>query len=281
MLSSDNVQLVAAVATVAAVTAAATAASWRRLSSTYKRTRGSRRELQKVIWRLSPGAALCDVEGSLGQPTYHRSLELCVGTDKLAGCFESVYFTRHAIIQIIHTALGEVLGVSVTVTDPKFHPTFQHLPQVVDEQHPVILGMTTFSAVPIDYAEAPFLFRGAQLAKYSELAYFGRPGRYFTYHLSNNPTGIGHFDQDHCRVGIWPGDDLTDEVREEWRLFRKGTTIDTVGIFSGRITVGDLRDSPLRFGVDPDATPGHLKPGLRQGRRGRRPASKKRVKRSP
>lgn len=255
---ADNLGLATSI--VALATAAA--ASWRVATVWYRRTLGSRRALQDKLWRLGPGVTLRHVDSLLGPPTYRRNATLHGEQGRLPESFVSVYFTRHANVQVVHTEHGEVIGFAVTVTDRKFHPTIRQLPPVVQDQHPVILGRTRFSDIPPAHVQTAWLFRGAQLSKYSELMYVGRPGGYSTFDLSFNPVGTGAFDLSHYREGSGP-EGIDRGKEQEWQRFRSGTTINTVGVYASDLSVDHLRESPLRFGIDPDATPNLATPIMR------------------
>jgi hypothetical protein len=250
---ADNIGL----ATSIVALAAATFAGWRFVAKLYRETLGSRRELQEKIWRLGPGVTVRHVEALLGPPTYLRSLTQRDVPGSLATSLASVYFTRHASIQVLHTEPGIVIGIAITTVDRKFHPSIRQLPRVVREGHPVLLGRTRFSEIPNEDADSAWLLRGAQLSKYSELMYFGRPGGYLTFDLSFNPVGAGEFDLTHCEQGFAPGD-LQDGMRDDWRAFREGTTINTVAVYASGVSGDELRNSSLRCGIDHDVTPSML-----------------------
>lgn len=196
----------------------------------YRRTLGSRSDLNERLNKLGCGVTLEYVEGLLGPPVFQRTVD----SHDMPKCFERIYFTRHAWVLVLYT--GNVRAIAITVTDRRFAfktnwLTFDHIQ--------VTLGRGHFSDLPQGCNGRRF--RSTQQTKeYAESYSFCESGRCQKYVLSYNDAGYGQFDEGLSdRVGMteWSEGDISDqnpgvEVAPSVLVqFRARTVVNTLTIY--------------------------------------------------
>jgi hypothetical protein len=240
-------------ASIVAVAAAALGAQ-RSVTAAYGRTWGSRRDLQRALWLIAPGVTIRHVESLLGPPTYARRLLRTV--EQVPGeLYESVFVTRHALILALHAQHGGLVGYSVTVTDPRFHPTLAQVPPIARENRPVQLGLTRFG--DLDLGSNPRLHRGPYSTHYSEAVNIGRSGMYLTFAFAWNPAGwAAPFDAQYYPDNDGEVEASDHYATERFMEFRRGTVLNTAGVF----TIDPDQLEGWALGVDGETTPNLLEP---------------------
>jgi hypothetical protein len=248
--------------------AGAALAGARYAAHVYAQTLGSRRVLEEKLHQIGPGVTTRHVEALLGPAVYSRRARM--GHDPpgiLDASFESIYLTRHAYVQIVHDEHGEVLAFGITTTDPDFHPTVPQLPPIATQRGDVRIGRTRFGELDPDINPMLiWLHMGPYKAHYNEVHSFGRSGRYLTFGLARNEAGIGSWgsvDGELSNLNFCDAaalNDLPDSQKRALQHFRDGTTINTVCVYSDRVTPDAvLNSNEWRFGLDSEATPDLLK----------------------
>jgi hypothetical protein len=252
------------VAASVVVVGGAALAAWRYLSDVYAKTLGSRRRLAAKLLQIGPGVTIEHVRALLGTPVYTRTPE-GKPPDKpgvLWSSLESIFFTRHAYVQIIHNPQGEVLGLGVTTIDPDFTFSLRQLPPILAGKKLVRIARTRFGEIPRQHILGWWLHRGPYSSFYWELLAFGRAGgplsRYMTFAIARNKSGIGSYGDPHVveLTGLPP----TARSRPDapgLDQFRKNTTINTVCVYSAKVVVDDLAPArnPWGIGIDSEGTP--------------------------
>jgi hypothetical protein len=237
---------------------------WRYSADVYGRTLGSRRRLIAKLRQIGPGVTVEHVAGLLGPPVYTRKPESVTPDEPgvLWSSLESIFFTRHAYVQVVHDTQGEVLGFGVTTIDPDFNFEMPQLPPIGSGKKPVRLVRTHFGDIPLGDVRGWWLHRGPYRGFYWELLAFGRSAgplaRYMNFALARNSSGVGSYgdasavemaipDPSFIRRGGAPGLDK----------FRKQTAINTVCIYSAKVPLDDIPTgrSPWGIGIDNEATP--------------------------
>ena len=267
--------------------AGAALAGARYLRHVYAQTLGSRRALEEKLHQIGPGVTTRHVEALLGPAVYSRRARMEHDPPGiLDASFESIYLTRHAYVQIVHDEYGEVLAFGITTVDPDFHPTVPQLPPIATQRSDVRVGRTRFGELDRDITPMRiWLHMGPYRAHYNEAHSFGRSGRYLTFGLACNEAGIGSWGSpggelsnlNFCDAAALNG--LPDSQKEALQRFRDGTTINTICVYSDRITHNAvLNGNEWRFGLDSEATPDLLRyqrgpmRRLRDRLQGKRPA---------
>jgi hypothetical protein len=251
---------------VVALGGAAVAGS-RYVSAVYSRTLGSRRALQYALHQIGPGVTTGHIEGLLGPAVYSRRAQVLNDPPTLLDqSFESIYFTPHAYVQIIHDEHGEVLAFGVTSIDPDFHPTLRQVPRIASGD--VYIGRTHFgelSAGPHNLLipDRVWLHKGPYRAHYNEVYDLGRSGRYLIFAFAWNESGAGSIALDYtAEIGTinelsgadW--NELPDAKKQEFDRFRAGTTINTICVYADRAASAVLHElNPWRYGLDSESTP--------------------------
>jgi hypothetical protein len=248
--------------------ASAVLAGARYLGHVYAQTLGSRRALEEKLHQIGPGVTTRHVEALLGPAVYSRRARMEHDPPAILDTsFESIYLTRHAYVQIVHDEHGEVLAFGITTTDPDFHPTVPQLPPIATQRSNVRVGRTRFGELDRDITPMHiWLHMGSYRAHYNEVHNFGRSGRYLTFGLARNEAGIGSWGSASSEISnlnfcdAAALNDLPDPQKEALQRFRDRTTINTVCVYSDRVSHDAvLHGNEWRLGLDSEATPDLLK----------------------
>jgi hypothetical protein len=122
------------------------------------------------------------VESLLGPPALSQRIR-----DELS---EHIFYTPHALVQLMVDDTKGVARLSITVTDPRFRFTISDLSFGLMD---VVLGKSRFWNVA-DRVDGRAIGLRARRFRYIEAFYFGNPGAYQQYLLSYNDAGTGPFD---------------------------------------------------------------------------------------
>jgi hypothetical protein len=238
-------------ASIAAVLAAA-AGLYRWSVLWYRRTIGSRRDLTRRFNQLAAGVTTRWVEERLGAPAFTRGTDLAVAGRQAVT--ELIYRTRHAWVQVLTDRDDAVVRFSITVTDPRFRFKTRDL---THHHLDVKLGRSRFADVRVAFGDTKgcSLRVGAHNYEYSEAYYFGNPGNYQHYVLSNNDIGAGIFDASAgggpqwCQEGVLRFKDPTrpelpvfDPKAAYAAKFRANTTINTLTVLGPWRKLADLAE---------------------------------------
>jgi hypothetical protein len=172
--------------------ASAVGGAYRGLRKVYRQTIGSRRDLARRLNQIAAGVTCEYVEARFGPPAFARPFKRSPDLRDLAmHVRELTYREKHAWLQTLVDRNNAVLRFSITVTDPKFKfqirdLTFGHLTAKLG--HSRFGDLKTWAS-----PEGRNLRIGAHNHEYAEAYYFGNPGNYQHYVVSNNDATLSEF----------------------------------------------------------------------------------------
>jgi hypothetical protein len=224
------------------------------LRGLFKRTWGSRRAAAKALRSLTPGNPVEYVEDMFGRHLYASKYSQPPADYELdrdeREIEQRLYSARHGWLSV-HYNDGKVVAFCFTLTDPKFK-----FPIDVTCRGAVggVLGRTTFLEIQEEIPSRVEMFCGANISSYSEVHYFGRPGGYQYYSLSNVMHGWT-MRQSLVSPGIEISPDCEGDLSREKMSalveYRKRSAPDTIAVFGDRYRL-DSRGVSISGSYHPD-----------------------------
>lgn len=214
----------------------------------YRRTIGSKRDLQAKLDQLTCGNPLDYVEGVFGPSVYRNTTMGIVhspedyATSNRVQVERRVYRTKYGWLTV-HFVDAAVLAYAFTLTDKRFHfdLSIQSFGQIRGT-----LGHRSFHELNPELPNHGELFIGASEYDYTEFMEWGRPGRYQSYGLAATMSGWSNARPSFEQVSpvAWGA---YKEPKKKLRLpelklsfessllkqFRKRTAPDTFAVFDG------------------------------------------------
>ncbi len=169
---------------------------------------------------------------------------------------ESVFYTPHALVQLLSDEAIGTRRLSITVTDERFALRVRDL---TFDQTDVRLGKSKFWNLTHDET-GHVVDVGAGRLNYVEGHYFGEPGADQSYLFAFNDVGVGEFDDaalrgvglTSLRDGIFADEPAPVDVQgaDRLRSFRSATTINTLTVVEAAAAPALIRLLP--HGIDRD-----------------------------
>jgi len=192
----------------------------------YEKTLGKKQGYLDDVKKLSAGTNIDYIKRIVGNPVFVHKIGNKKNDEKLK---EYIFVNDMFYTQVITDDTDTVLMYSVTTRNIGFNPTFEEWDG--EKYVSITLGKSHF----VDFQNIPDkvnVYCGARRVNYSEEHYFGNPGKYQTYILSENDAGVfSEESANPCDIQD-PASDNIDPNNEKVTKFRREGLVNTFSVTS-------------------------------------------------